>query len=197
MDPDSRPPSRLRRFGAAGLRAKRTGVDLFVRVSDGRGRRVPDGGLARWLTGVAPRAARGELGVALVSDQRMRALNKTYRRKDYATDVLSFEGDGVGDLVIATGIAKRQAREAGHSYQTELRVLALHGLLHLLGYDHEDPDDNGRMQRMETRLRRKGGLQSGLMDRAKEGAPAAAASSESASSAAAARGSEAPRAIRR
>ncbi len=88
-----------------------------------------------------------------------------YRRKDYATDVLSFEGDGIGDLVIATGVAKRQAREAGHSYQTELRVLALHGLLHLLGYDHEDPDDNGRMQRMETRLRRKGGLKAGLIGR--------------------------------
>ena len=139
---------------------------LVVRVSDGRGRRVADGGLGRWLAGVAPRRARGELGVALVSDARMRTLNKSYRRKDYATDVLSFEGDSVGDLVIATGVAKRQAREAGHSYQTELRVLALHGLLHLLGYDHEAPDDNGRMRRMETRLRRKGGLKAGLIGRA-------------------------------
>ena len=138
---------------------------LRVVVSDGRGRRVTDGGLGRWLAGVAPRAARGELGIALVSDARMRALNDTYRRQDYATDVLSFEGDGLGDLVIATGVAKRQAREAGHSYQTELRVLALHGLLHLLGYDHEQPDDNGRMQRMETRLRRKGGLKAGLIGR--------------------------------
>jgi probable rRNA maturation factor len=95
----------------------------------------------------------------------MRALNKKYRRKDYATDVLSFPGDILGDLVIATGVAKRQARDAGHSYQTELRVLALHGLLHLLGYDHEDPDDKGRMARMETRLRRKGGLTAGLIGR--------------------------------
>ena len=155
MDPDSSP--------------------LVVRVSDGRGRRVADGGLGRWLSGIAPRAARGELGVALVSDARMRTLNKNYRRKDYATDVLSFEGDGLGDLVIATGVAKRQAREAGHSYQTELRVLALHGLLHLLGYDHEDPDDNGRMQRIETRLRRKGGLKAGLIGRTR-GAAAARAS---------------------
>ena len=166
-------------------------------VSDGRGRRVADGGLGRWLAAVAPRAARGELGVALVSDARMRSLNKKYRRKDYATDVLSFESDTLGDLVIATGVARRQAREAGHSYQTELRVLALHGLLHLLGHDHEDPDDNGRMGRMESRLRRKGGLNTGLIGRAKQGAPAAAASSESASSAAAARGGGAPRAIRR
>ncbi len=96
----------------------------------------------------------------------MRILNRSYRKKDYATDVLSFEGDGLGDLVIATGVAKRQAREAGHSYQTELRVLALHGLLHLLGYDHDDPDDNGRMQRIESRLRRKAGLEAGLIARA-------------------------------
>jgi probable rRNA maturation factor len=155
VDPDSNLRSRRRPSRA----------DLSVSVSDGRGRRVADGGLGRWLAAVAPRAARGELGVALVSDARMRTLNRKYRRKDYATDVLSFESDTLGDLVIATGVARRQAREAGHSYQTELRVLALHGLLHLLGYDHEDPDDNGRMQRMETRLRRKGGLKAGLIGR--------------------------------
>jgi probable rRNA maturation factor len=144
---------------------------------------VRDGGLARWLAGVAPRNVRGELAIALVSDAQMRALNRRYRHKDYATDVLSFPaddedvlkppqgartGDGraLGDLVIATGVAKRQAREAGHSYQAELRVLALHGLLHLLGYDHEAPDDNGRMKRVESRLRRKGGLRAGLIGRA-------------------------------
>ena len=162
MDPDSNP--RSRRSGAAGRRTKEA-AGLLVTVSDGRGRPAADGGLRRWITGVAPRAARGELAIALVSDARMRALNRQYRRKDYPTDVLSFEGEGLGDLVIATGVAKRQAREAGHGYQTELRVLALHGLLHLLGYDHEDPADNGRMQRMETRLRRKGGLEAGLIQR--------------------------------
>ena len=145
---------------------------LRVTVTDGRGRPVRDGGLARWLARIAPRAARGELAIALVSDARMRTLNRTFRRQDYPTDVLSFEGDGLGDLVIATGVAARQAREAGHSYQTELRVLALHGLLHLLGYDHDDPDHHGRMARAEARLRRKGGLKAGLMERA----PAAPAS---------------------
>ena len=138
---------------------------LRVTVTDGRGRAVRDGGLARWLARIAPKSARGELGIALVADARMRILNRSYRNKDYATDVLSFEGDSVGDLVIATGVARRQAREAGHPYQTELRVLALHGLLHLLGYDHDDPDDNGRMKRMESRLRRKGGLKAGLITR--------------------------------
>jgi probable rRNA maturation factor len=69
----------------------------------------------------------------------------------------------LGDIVIARGLARRQAREAGHSEATELRVLALHGLLHLLGYDHER--DRGRMRRVERRLRRKGGLREGLIER--------------------------------
>jgi probable rRNA maturation factor len=72
----------------------------------------------------------------------------------------------LGDIVIATGVARRQAREAGHAYQTELRVLALHGLLHLLGYDHDRKDDAGRMARIEARLRRKGGLRAGVIERA-------------------------------
>jgi phosphate starvation-inducible PhoH-like protein len=152
-------------------RTSPTAVDpdsrLYVSVTDGRGGRVSDGGLARWLAVVAPSRARGELGVALVSDARMRVLNRSYRGKDYATDVLSFPSDGLGDIVISKGIATRQAREAGHSYQTELRVLALHGLLHLLGYDHDSPNDKGRMARAEARLRRKGGLNAGLISRSK------------------------------
>ena len=154
---------------------------LKVAVCDGRGRAVRDGGLARWLELVAPRDARGELAIALVSDARMRTLNRSYRRKDYATDVLTFPAESrppargpqtaepgpryLGDLVIATGVAGRQADAARHSYQTELRVLALHGLLHLLGYDHEDRHDDGRMRRVEMRLRRKGGLPAGLIER--------------------------------
>jgi probable rRNA maturation factor len=69
----------------------------------------------------------------------------------------------LGDIVIATGVAARQAREAGHSTAKEWRVLALHGLLHLLGYDHER--DAGAMARVERRLRRKGGLGAGLIER--------------------------------
>jgi probable rRNA maturation factor len=106
------------------------------------------------------------VAVALVSDRRVRALNKRYRGKDCATDVLSFpsKGDGfLGDIVIARGVAKRQARAAGHAEATELRILALHGLLHLLGYDHER--DRGEMQRVEARLRRRNGLPAGLIER--------------------------------
>jgi probable rRNA maturation factor len=121
-------------------------------------------------------------------------LNRRFAGKDTATDVLSFpsadrgsedprhaggrpgdprhaRGPGhdivpfLGDIVIATGVARRQAREAGHSYAREVRVLALHGLLHLLGYDHET--DAGTMARVEARLRRKGGLAAGVIERAR------------------------------
>ena len=72
----------------------------------------------------------------------------------------------LGDIVIARGVARRQAREAGHSELTEWRVLALHGLLHLLGYDHDHEHDAVRMRRVEGRLRRRGGLPGGLIERA-------------------------------
>jgi probable rRNA maturation factor len=129
-----------------------------------RGIRAP--GLARWLSSVAPARARGTVAVVLVSDSRIRGLNRRYRRKNGATDVLSFPSDDaghIGDIVIALGVARRQARAAGHGLQTELRVLALHGLLHLLGYDHEH--DAGRMARVEARLRIRGGLREGLIER--------------------------------
>ena len=147
---------------------------LAVAVVDERGRPAPARGLAAWLRRVAPVRARGSVSIALVSDTRIRALNLKYRRKNAATDVLSFPTNPqslipnpfLGDIVIALGVARRQAREAGHTELAELKVLALHGLLHLLGYDHER--DNGRMRRVEGRLRRKGGLREGLIARAAE-----------------------------
>ena len=155
---------------------------LRVVVGDARGRAASAPGLARWLARVAPRRARGAVSLALVSDNQVRALNRRYRGLDYATDVLSFGGDPIhstsssasstssassflGEIVIARGVARRQARDAGHSERAELRVLALHGLLHLLGYDHER--DQGQMDRVEQRLRRKGGLREGLIERAR------------------------------
>jgi probable rRNA maturation factor len=128
-------------------------------------------GLAQWLTEVAPARARGVVTVAVVPDARVRSLNRQYRGKDSATDVLSFpagEPGELGDVVIAAGVAGRQARQAGHPIAVELRVLALHGLLHLLGYDHER--DDGRMARLEHRLRRKGGLVEGLIERSGDSA---------------------------
>jgi probable rRNA maturation factor len=172
------------------------GETLRVRISDERGRDVRADGLGPWLARVAPARARGVVCVALVSDRRVRALNRAYRRKDCATDVLSFPAFArskgarasarqarpqasslqspapspfLGDIVIARGVARRQARDARHSEVTELKILALHGLLHLLGYDHER--DHGRMLRVERRLRRKGGLREGLIERAAPRAP--------------------------
>ena len=123
-------------------------------------------GLARWLESIAPARARGALTVAVAPDRRVQALNCRYRGNDRPTDVLSFPAEEpgcLGDIVIAAGVARRQAREAGHPVTTEVRVLALHGLLHLLGYDHER--DAGRMARVESRLRRLGGLREGLIER--------------------------------
>jgi probable rRNA maturation factor len=137
---------------------------LTVAVSDGRGRPARAPGLGTWLARVAPSAARGDIAIALVSDARIRALNRQFRRTDRVTDVLSFEPS---DIVIAQGVARRQARAAGHSYATELKVLALHGLLHLLGYDHHAASDRGRMARVERRLRARGGLRAGLIERAR------------------------------
>jgi probable rRNA maturation factor len=154
---------------------------LEIEVLLPAGLRAP--GLAAWLRRVAPATARGMVTVAVVSDARVRTLNRDYRKKDQPTDVLSFPANDrgadlvrsakasltrlaprhLGDVVIAAGVARRQAREAGHSVQTELRILALHGLLHLLGYDHER--DDGQMARLERRLRRKGGLREGLIER--------------------------------
>ncbi len=145
---------------------------LSITVADEHGRRIQRG-LGRWLAGVAPARVRGEVRVAVVSDARVRALNRHYRGKNHATDVLSFPSNEpatvrrrprlLGDIVIARGVARRQARAAGHKEATELKVLALHGLLHLLGYDHER--DEGTMAALERRLRRKGGLREGLIER--------------------------------
>lgn len=143
---------------------------LTVDVTDGRGRTIADGGLSRWLRSIAPARARGELSIAIVTDARIHALNKQYRGVDNPTDVLSFPADApgvLGDIVIARGVAGGQAREHGHTLQAELRILALHGLLHLIGYDHDDVNDGGRMRRAEDRLRRKGGLARGLIGRAR------------------------------
>ena len=133
---------------------------------------TPDGvnagtrGLGPWLARIAPAAATGDVSIALVSDRRMRALNRQFRGQDKVTDVLSFPSDErgfMGDIVIASAVAKKQARAGGHSVATEIRVLALHGLLHLLGHDHEH--DDGRMARFEAKLRKKAGLKEGLIER--------------------------------
>jgi probable rRNA maturation factor len=103
----------------------------------------------------------------LTGDADLRRLNSSFRGQDYATDVLSFpsEGGGVflGDIAISLGRARAQARQFGHSIEHEVQILMLHGVLHLLGYDHET--DTGAMARAEKRWRAKLGLPSSLIDR--------------------------------
>lgn len=113
----------------------------------------------RRLSRVA-RVKPASFGVALVSDRRIAALNRRYRSRSRPTDVLSFpaEGNGyLGDVVISAPTARRQARRYRHGLAEEIKLLMLHGLLHLMGYDHET--DNGRMNRREHALRRRLGLE--------------------------------------
>jgi probable rRNA maturation factor len=102
-------------------------------------------------------SVRGELALVLAGDGLLRRLNRDYRGKDRSTDVLSFPGEGgeagLGDIVISVAKAERNARGLGRSLAQELDVLALHGFLHVLGYDHET--DDGTMDRVEGRLRRR------------------------------------------
>ncbi len=126
-----------------------------------RARPVHPARLRRVLGGAARALkVRGELALVLTGDRAMRRLNSRFRGKDAPTDVLSFPGEGgeagLGDVVISVESADRNARSLRRSLPQELDVLALHGFLHVLGYDHET--DDGTMDRLERRLRRRLGL---------------------------------------
>lgn len=100
---------------------------------------------------------RDQINFLLVSDRVIRRYNVRYLNHDYATDVIAFEmneGGVFGDIVISTDTAKRQAKEQGHSALTETTILALHGLLHLLGYRDKSKKDSARMWRKTDALMR-------------------------------------------
>jgi probable rRNA maturation factor len=115
---------------------------------------------------------RAELGFApesvtiqLISDDTMAQLNKTFRKKHGPTDVLSFPANGarppqgaeyIGDIAISPESARRNARRFSRSLPVELRILILHGMIHLAGFDHEA--DTGEMDRLERRLRKRLGV---------------------------------------
>ena len=115
----------------------------------------------------------GDVNVLLTANQQMRRLNRQFRQKNKPTDVLSFPSQQVedsrekhaGDVAISIDMAKENAQRVGHSFEEEIKILMLHGMLHLAGYDHES--DNGEMARLEDRLRRKFGLPTALISRAR------------------------------
>jgi probable rRNA maturation factor len=97
--------------------------------------------------------------IAFVSDKRIRGLNRQFRGIDKATDVLSFPAEekaNLGDIAVSVDTAAVQAKENGLTLEGEIAQLILHGLLHLCGYDHET--DNGEMNRLELKLRRRLGI---------------------------------------
>lgn len=125
--------------------------------------------------------ADAELSVLLTDDDGIQALNRQWRGVDAPTDVLSFafgevEGPGddvLGDIVISLPTAARQAAEHGHGVEDELWVLLVHGLLHLLGYDHQDPAEAAEMAEAEVKLLSglRAGQGAGLVERGGGGGP--------------------------
>lgn len=109
---------------------------------------------------------KGQVQVLITSSEELRELNRRFRRKDKPTDVLSFpaivEGEA-GDIAISGDIASENAFELGHSLDEELRILILHGILHLSGHDHEN--DRGEMEALESELRDRLKLPSSLIER--------------------------------
>jgi probable rRNA maturation factor len=132
-------------------------------------------GLELFAETLRTRVARGrEFHCRIANDAELQALNARFRARDYPTDVLSFpaerllQGHGhkapAGDIAISLQRARAQSRAWNHTVEDEIRILMLHGLLHLLGMDHES--DSGQMQRAERRWRRAFGLPTSLIERA-------------------------------
>ncbi len=139
---------------------------------------VSESALARFAGRVRKAAQlRGRVNILLTSSRELRALNRCFRGKDAATDVLSFPAlpevarEFAGDIVISADIAASNARRYGHSASQEVKTLVLHGTLHLAGYDHER--DRGEMARQEERLRAQFGLTNGLIRRTVSSRPTA------------------------
>ncbi|ABF42538.1 protein of unknown function UPF0054 [Candidatus Koribacter versatilis Ellin345] len=137
---------------------------------------VSEQSLSLFLTRARKAAGvRGQVQVLVTSSDELRGLNRRFRRKDKATDVLSFPAivDGeAGDIAISSDIASEYAYELGHSLDEELRILILHGVLHLAGHDHER--DKGEMEALESELRDKLKLPSSLIERTTKPAKKAA-----------------------
>ena len=153
---------RLRR-GRAGAGTAPGDVTLHVRRATRRGWVPGAATLRHWATLALGRQARGrELSVLVVGATRSRSLNRRFRNRNYATNVLSFSpaapGPLLGDLVICPEVLRREARAQGKAVRAHWTHLVIHGALHLIGYDHSRPIDARRMERREVRLLRVLGL---------------------------------------
>lgn len=102
----------------------------------------------------------GELSITLVADEEIRKLNHRYRSRDEVTDVLSFPIDQelLGEIIIAASRAREQALDYGHSLKREIGYLAVHGILHLLGYDHHEEAERNTMRNREEKILTEFGL---------------------------------------
>lgn len=142
-----------------------TSLVVFGRVPSRLKRRTVREAAARLRAEVAQGR---EFVVLITGDEELRRLNRTFRNKDETTDVLSFPtAEGAmewGEIAISAGRAKEQAEARGHELEQEITILMLHGLLHLMGFDHET--DRGEMKRAESKWRRKLNLPTGLIERA-------------------------------
>jgi probable rRNA maturation factor len=145
------------------MTTSRSPKDTAVFLFQHRTRKVRRGELCAFWQELAERVGRGSLTCLITDDAELQRLNKQFRGKDYATDVLSFPEEGGGEIAISFDRAVAQAAEIGHDVEQELRILMLHGVLHLNGMDHET--DNGEMRRAEERWRKKLGLPTGLIKR--------------------------------
>ncbi len=137
---------------------------LFRRAPSRLDRRAIEG----FAQALRERVTRGrEFRCLITNDAALQRLNRQFLKKDYPTDVLSFPAAGVtgdlGEMAISAQRAAEQARGFGHSVEQEIRILMLHGILHLTGMDHER--DNGAMARAEIAWRRRLGLPAGLIER--------------------------------
>ncbi len=133
-------------------------------------RALPRRSLRQFACEISQSVAGGARFLCLLTDDReLRRLNRQFLGKDYATDVLSFPEPGpdgfLGEMAISVDRAREQALALGHSLEAEVRILMLHGLLHLMGLDHEA--DRGGMARTEKLWRKKLGLPAGLIERAR------------------------------
>ena len=135
-------------------KARPIGIDLHLSLGIRRG--VPSrASFLKWIEAAlrAAKKRRGQLNIRVMDTEEARALNRDFRGRDYATNVLSFPGDAafLGDIAICSEVVVREAIEQGKAARDHYAHLTIHGVLHLLGYDHENETDAQAMESLEAK----------------------------------------------